>query len=240
MKESLELLQHIQKIEIETRELEDVLGQAPRRLEHLDARLAEEQRLRDEETRHVDELQKQYRSLEGDAQQAVSTADKSKEKLRHVKTNKEYQATLKEIEDLESTHSQIEDQMIECLERLDTLESRIDMKKAAFESFASKMAVEKEAVRQEVSRARNHLATLSQTHREIAGRIDSALLQQFERVKKLHANKIAIVPVVNAVCQGCNLNIPPQMYNELHGGNEVMYCPNCQRMIYLKKAEQQA
>ena len=42
---------------------------------------------------------------------------KSKEKLTSVKTNKEYQALLKEIDDLKNANSKIEDQMFEILEQ---------------------------------------------------------------------------------------------------------------------------
>ncbi|MEE9535799.1 MAG: C4-type zinc ribbon domain-containing protein, partial [Desulfobacterales bacterium] len=35
-----------------------------------------------------------------------------------------------------------------------------------------------------------------------------------------------------AVCQGCNVNIPPQLYNELQRFDTLMFCPHCQRIIY--------
>jgi predicted nucleic acid-binding Zn-ribbon protein len=40
------------------------------------------------------------------------------------------------------------------------------------------------------------------------------------------------VPAVNSICNGCNVNIPPQMYNELQRCKSVKLCPNCQRIIY--------
>jgi len=51
-----------------------------------------------------------------------SSVDKTTVKLRSVKTNKEYQALLKEIEDQKAKNSKIEDQMLECLDRLDEVE----------------------------------------------------------------------------------------------------------------------
>ena len=43
---------------------------------------------------------------------------------------------------------------------------------------------------------------------------------------------MAIVDVKMQVCQGCNMNIPPQMYNELQRGISLKYCPSCERIIY--------
>jgi uncharacterized protein len=45
------------------------------------------------------------------------------------------------------------------------------------------------------------------------------------------------VPVSDAVCNGCNVNLPPQLYNELQRSDTLRYCPNCQRIIYWKEAE---
>ncbi|RLB78229.1 MAG: hypothetical protein DRH24_14815, partial [Deltaproteobacteria bacterium] len=44
------------------------------------------------------------------------------------------------------------------------------------------------------------------------------------------------VPVKDALCHGCNVNLPPQLYNELFLGDSLKFCPNCQRIIYLKES----
>jgi predicted nucleic acid-binding Zn-ribbon protein len=43
---------------------------------------------------------------------------------------------------------------------------------------------------------------------------------------------LAVVSVKNGTCQGCNMNIPPQLYNTLQRGNSLELCPNCNRIIY--------
>jgi predicted nucleic acid-binding Zn-ribbon protein len=48
---------------------------------------------------------------------------------------------------------------------------------------------------------------------------------------------IAISQVVNATCSGCNMNIPPQMYNELQKRDSLKFCPNCERIIYWKNGD---
>jgi hypothetical protein len=45
---------------------------------------------------------------------------------------------------------------------------------------------------------------------------------------------VGIIAVIDAVCQGCHMNIPPQMYNELQRGDNLTKCPMCQRLIYWK------
>ena len=67
-----------------------------------------------------------------------------------------------------------------------------------------------------------------------AAGIDAGLLATYNNVKSLQSNAIGIVAVADAVCQGCNMNIPPQMYNELQRGDSLKKCPNCDRIIYWK------
>jgi predicted nucleic acid-binding Zn-ribbon protein len=40
------------------------------------------------------------------------------------------------------------------------------------------------------------------------------------------------VAVKNGTCQGCNMNIPPQLYNVLQRGVSIEICPSCSRIIY--------
>jgi hypothetical protein len=46
-----------------------------------------------------------------------------------------------------------------------------------------------------------------------------------------------VAPVVDAVCQGCHLNIPWQLFNELHRFDELTFCPHCRRIIFCQEEE---
>jgi len=37
------------------------------------------------------------------------------------------------------------------------------------------------------------------------------------------------------VCSGCNVNLPPQMYNEIQRFDRIRFCPNCQRIVYWRE-----
>jgi uncharacterized protein len=34
---------------------------------------------------------------------------------------------------------------------------------------------------------------------------------------------------------GCNMQLPPQLYNTLFKGDEMYFCPHCQRILILKQ-----
>jgi predicted nucleic acid-binding Zn-ribbon protein len=42
------------------------------------------------------------------------------------------------------------------------------------------------------------------------------------------------VEVAGGICQGCYMNIPPQLSNEIIRNDKVHLCPSCQRILYVK------
>jgi len=232
MKEQIYQLVKLQKIETETGNLKAGLDQVSKRLDTLDNELREfEQTLADQES-YIDDLKKKYRDYETEAQMNLSKMAKTKEKLMSVKTNKEYQALLKELEDGEARHSGIEDQMIECLDRLDEIEKGIAEKKEDRLELSERIKSEKERINQEARQQQEKLTEFDAERQGVAGMIEPNLVEKYNFIKAQHPEGLAMVPVKSAVCQGCNMNIPPQMYNELHRQDALMFCPHCHRIIY--------
>ena len=234
-KEQLEALAKLQSMETETNIINTKLNIVPGKIESLDQKvLALDQRLSDESTR-LDELKKAYRKCELEVDENLSKMKKSEVKLRMIKTNKEYQSTLKEIDDIKAINSEIEDKMIDCLDQMDEVEKYLSTKKDEFRVLKDQIEVEKDDIHQESESGRTRIAALQTEWDAISKQVDPELMETYMRVQDQRG--VAIVAVNNAVCQGCNLNIPPQMYNELQrGGDSLRFCPHCQRIIYWKEA----
>jgi predicted nucleic acid-binding Zn-ribbon protein len=43
---------------------------------------------------------------------------------------------------------------------------------------------------------------------------------------------LAVVPVRNEVCGGCNMNIMPQLFVEIKKNEELHRCPQCGRFLF--------
>jgi len=231
-KEQIRFLVELQKIEIESSKIRSILTSVDHRIETLDISLnAFEESIKDEQA-VISELNQKYRTYESDMQMNLDRIAKSKEKLRSVKTNKEYQSSLKEIEDLETINSKIEDEMIEFLDRIDRAENKLTQTKADYSGLVDQNNKEKAAIQEEVAQGKQRLVQLEANRNHISQSIDSELLEIFNKTKAKQINKIAIVGVKDAVCRGCNMNIPPQLYNELHRFDRLIKCPHCERIIY--------
>ena len=59
-------------------------------------------------------------------------------------------------------------------------------------------------------------------------------LSLYQKIKQKRAEPI-VVPVEDSCCQGCHVNIPPQLFNEVKKCKTIIKCPHCSRILYWKK-----
>ncbi len=77
--------------------------------------------------------------------------------------------------------------------------------------------------------------------KRFAVRSPATCCAMFNRVKSQQPDERAIVQgVTDAVCQGCHMNIPPQMYNELQREDSLKMCPSCERIIYWQRIDERS
>jgi hypothetical protein len=236
MKEQIYMLVKLQGIETEIGNIKSIINDSDRKLETLDAGLVEFERTIEEQEAIIEELKKKYRDYESDTRIHLDREKKTQAKLRSVKTNREYQSLLKEIEEEKAKNSKIEDKMIECLDRMDEIEKNIAKKKDEYVQVSNSVMNEKEKIKQESEQGRIKLSILDKDRENVSRMIDPELLKKYLIIKKQNPGSLAVVPVKNALCHGCNVNLPPQLYNELFLGDTLKFCPNCQRIIYLKES----
>jgi hypothetical protein len=233
-KEQIVSLVNLQQIEIETSSVKTKISNVDQRLGKLDERLRDFKQVIEKQESVINELNQKYRNYETDVRMNLDAIKKSEAKLSSVKTNKEYQAFLKEIDDLKEKNSKLEDDMIEFLDRLEEAENILNAKMTEYSELQTRLNNEKETIQKETEEGKRQLENLDAQLKTVAARIDASLLATYNKVKSLQSNAIGIVAVTDAVCQGCNMNIPPQMYNELQRGDSLKKCPICDRIIYWK------
>lgn len=183
-----------------------------------------------------DHLKKAYRELDAESKTNAAKIDKSNEKLRAVKTNKEYQSILKEIEEIRKKNSGIEDRMIALLDQLESQEGAVKQKEIQLAGFVQSCNEKKTAIADRVQQQEQAVELLNEKKERIRASADPKTITILADVKR-KVRGMAVVPVEQAVCMGCHLNIPAQLYNELLRYDELRFCPHCNRIIYWKEKD---
>jgi len=230
-KEEIETLVELQRIENRVWEVRSDLTSMDEKVEALDERLKNARKKVSEKTESLAEIRKVYESYDSDLKANQSVIEKNREKMRLVKSNKEYQALLKGIDELKEANGRIEDRVLEYLEQIEAAEKELEGETSELTRLETEVSEQKEHISQEYESGKRKITKLDSEKQGVTTSLSPRLLSKFDQVKE-QRNGLGVVPVTGGVCNGCNITIPPQLYNELHRNEELKSCPNCQRIIY--------
>jgi predicted nucleic acid-binding Zn-ribbon protein len=231
VKEQLTILVSLQEAENQILIIEKELGVVGDRIKSLDQQLEEfNLKVEDSKAQH-EEYKKQYRDDEREVKNIETQIVKSNEKLRSVKTNKEYQTMLREIDELKKKQSGIEDRMITILEQIENAEKEVAVLQADLADLVSEINAQKQEIQSNTLARRAEFDVCSAKRDNIYETLDSKIQTLYTKVKQQNAG-IAVAGILDAVCQTCRMNIPPQLFIELMRMQSILMCPHCQRIIY--------
>ena len=231
MQETIQLLIELQVIERKVQALAEQKARAPKQIAALEEGEKEAEATLLEKQQTLESVKMSHRELEREVEDFEGRKAASKQKLIDVKSNKEYQATLKEIDDIEGLVRGREDQIIERMESAEFLEKEIKEYKRLVIEARERRKSEGTKIEQEAETADRLIAELEEEKEKLKPRIPAELLRKYQFLRANRAG-VALAPVNKNACQVCHMNLPPQMFIDLQKNENVMYCPNCQRIIY--------
>lgn len=231
MDESFKLILAIQSIDTRRDEIESEKERIPKEMQRLRDDLDLLKKSMEQSQSNLEELKKSRLSFEGELEEVEVKLKKSRVKLNDVKSNKEYQAVLKEIDDLKALASQKEEVVITWMEDVEIQEKECADDNARWEQTSGEFENEEKKSSQAMKELEGELHSLSDQRRALSKEVDKDLLSRYEALRANLRNQV-VVPVIDAICQGCHLGIPPQQYNNLIKGDSPESCTNCNRIIY--------
>ncbi len=230
MNPDLEKLIRLHHAEAESRRLEGELAHVPRVRQELEDRLAAERARLDAARAALDATTKARKAHEAAVQDLETKRSKYKGQLMDVKTNKEYTAVLHEIEGVERDIRAREDQILEEMERTESLAHEVKREEGEFklvEAEAKKERAEvdaREAKLQVESRA-------AATERDAAlASVPEDVRARYERVARLRGTGVA--EAKEGRCETCHVKLRIQVWVEVRKNESLIECDSCSRILY--------
>lgn len=236
MKEQINLLIQLQKIESDLAGLKARKQELPRKRELLEEELQTHENRLQYEQDQLESMRRDHRAREAALATGAERIKKAKSRLLEVKTNKEYEATLKEIDSITDANGMIEDAIISLLDEIDRTAGLVAAETAGIEERRKVCRQERNRIDEELGSIDSRLQEKASEQEELRTRIGSAFIKKFDLIRG-RRNGRAVVAVRNEVCEGCHMNIPPQMFNDLIRSEELMLCPHCSRIIYCQELQ---
>ncbi|MCG8638246.1 MAG: C4-type zinc ribbon domain-containing protein [Desulfobacterales bacterium] len=175
------------------------------------------------------------RGIEAEIQLIDDRIIKSNEKLRMVKTNKEYQLLLREVDDNKKRKDMLETELIESMEQKEKLTLLVEERETEFQLLNDKVKAEQSEIDKKTSDDKELLNEYLEQQAEIGKNLSPSLMTRFAKISKMN-NGLAVTTVKNEVCMGCFMNIPPQMYIDVQRGKSLISCPQCSRILYFENS----
>lgn len=232
VKELIRKLVELQKFDMELYEYKRGLKEKPAQLEVLKEKYeATKEQFHALETA-IKQAELARKKVEGDLKGKEDEIVRANAALMTLKTNKEYQIKLFEIENLKADKSVLEDEILRSMESVEKLQQDVVKEKEFLAGEEKKYLAEKEQVDAQIVALEDKVNGLAGQRREAAEGIDKNTLAVYERVID-NRGGVALVPVTGMSCGGCFMNVPEQVVNRIKMYEEVVRCEMCARFIYL-------
>jgi predicted nucleic acid-binding Zn-ribbon protein len=180
------------------------------------------------------DLQKQRKDKEGELALKEEGTKKLQTQLYSLKTNKEYQAMLQQIQDAKADASIIEDKILELFEQADSVNSETEQEKQRLKEEEKLFFEQKKKLEDRIKEIDDRLAQLEALRIQIMPDIEPNILAQYERIL-LNRDGLAIVTVKDNTCKGCNMFVPPQVINLIKMYERIVTCEVCNRILYIEE-----
>ncbi len=233
MREQLELLWELQKIDLDLKHIEASRERYPKEIKKLDERMAIEREKLQAEKGKVDLLEKERREKERHLSLSQEKIKKAESRMFEVKTNKEYQALLTEIEAIKGASSREEEEILEVLEEIDELKKLLSKREKEVASLLEKIEAEKKMIQERMTQDEVAWKEKMERREVLSKQIESKLYQLYRTLREKRGG-VGVANVKQETCQGCFVHIPPQMFIQVQKNNEIIRCPNCNRILFFE------
>jgi uncharacterized protein len=225
-----EKLAQLQQLDLEIKQITLFLESTPPLIEKIDKKIEQSSELAASAQGKMAGSQKKRRDLEAEIKDIKDHISKYKRQLNEVKTNKEYTALLKEIEDSQKRVDRLEEDVLVEMLLADDIQKEIKFAGQEFALAKEKLSQEKEAIFQKKKEMEEKAAKLNQQKEALIPQIPADQVSLYLKIFRKKAG-VALSPVTGDFCSMCHMRIRPQVLNELRDTRKLILCENCGRIL---------
>ncbi|MCG8531511.1 MAG: C4-type zinc ribbon domain-containing protein [Desulfovibrionales bacterium] len=227
----IEQLVALQLVDDEILGITSELDEAPKEVEALQERFDALETQRNRFLEKIEHLKAQEKRINSEIESDSLKVKKSKSKLMLVGNTKEYHAMMREMDNLEKLNRLREEEKFALAEELERQQMAVNDMEERYSLIKDELDEKKESLKERVAEANKVLEKLDKKRIEAGKEVPEPVLNRYEFIRSRLENPV-IVAVKEQICNGCHIAIPPQSYIELQKGQQILSCPNCQRLIY--------
>jgi predicted nucleic acid-binding Zn-ribbon protein len=185
------------------------------------------------------ELATRQRDLEGQLTAAEAKMKDRRMRITRIRNDKELGLAKREVELLKEETGGLETELMTVLEQVEATTKRLEAAQTELATLAAARDTEASALRDTIGRLGAEIERDRGRRDELVGAVDGDLRRRYEMIFSRRGG-VAVVAVRGGSCQGCHMHVPPQLYNQIQRNEQLILCPNCQRMLYWQREGDEA
>ena len=231
VKDQLEHLVRLQEIDNRLNTIKSETARIPQRVEAVRMFLADAQNQLAQSHTDWDACNQRKRGKERDLESCEERLSKARNRQSEIKTNKEYQVHLQEIETVKTEKGQIEEELLTLMDQLDVYKRKENELAQTVKTAEQKFESERKQLENQSEALKADREVVEKEREAVIPLVDPKLLKMYQQLKNLH-RELAVVPIQHGTCGGCHMNIPPQRVAEVKARQRILTCSQCQRILY--------
>ena len=231
MNPDLDRLIKLQQLETAAEDARRKIADHPGRTRLLDDRLQAARDLVSDGKAKLASAQERRRVDEKEVATVQARLAKYKDQLLELKTNREYQTMLHEIETAQNDIRAREDRVLEIMMEADELTAEIKKLEAALKVAEKDAAAERAVLESEMAGLQAVFDRTRDERTKLVAQIDRGALSIFETTAKGRKG-VAVAEARNGLCTICHVRLRPQVFNEVTKNASIIQCDSCRRILY--------
>ena len=235
----LSLLVQLQQLDLKLHDLEKQRQQIPQRLQAAQLPVEQAHKRSEDLKTMLETIAAERRSGEDDLSAHESHVQKMRGRLNELKTNKEYQAHLFEIEQANKKKDALEERVLLAMERGEEKRKELEEVEKLLRDVTQTLEQEKVELEALSAKLADEVARIEQEKQSLVASLEKRVHHRYSTLKS--SLKLVVVATVQGeTCQGCQLQIPPQLVASVKRADELLTCPYCHRILYYETALHEA
>ncbi len=230
MQDDLEMLLQLQVIDYDLGELERSKEYIPDMMENLRREIDESDKQFTDAQQALTDSRVLQKNLEMVVQEKQEELKKLQNQMMAIKTNKEYDALVSQIDVVKEAINENETGLLEAIERIEKLESEIGDIEKKFEETRKQNKKQQTILQEKMDSVGTKVKMKEDERTNIKVRIPRQIMSTYDRVRK-NRGGAAVVPVRKRACGGCYKSLPPHVIQEIKRHNQLITCDNCGRIL---------
>ena len=234
MKDQLARLIALQEADLRLEELAERKRRIPEMVEAARQPLQAAQTLRDSTKQTFEKTGKDRKACEQELAEQEQVISKLQDRTTkgEIKTNREYQAHLLEVELAKKKRGEIEERLLILMDEVDVKKKELAQAETAAKEAEQRFAAEKAELEGSVDALDEELAGLRQKREALMVAIEPSLLRNYEKLRASKKGQALAGINKEGSCMACRLQVQPQVVAEVKRATSILTCSYCHRILY--------